>query len=54
MIGERDAGGIEHLQEQIPYQAMRLFDLVEKQDASLVVGENLSQPSGAARLVAHE
>ena len=30
MVGERDAGCIEHLQEEIPYQAMGLFDFVEE------------------------
>ena len=29
MISERDAGGIEHLQEEIPQQAMGFFDFIE-------------------------
>ena len=41
MIGERDARGIEHLQEEIPYQAVGFFDFVEKQNASLVLRENV-------------
>ena len=54
MIGERDARGIEHLQKEIPYQAMGLFDFVEKQNASLVPRENLPESSRAAGFVSHE
>ncbi len=43
MIGERDAGGIEHLQKEIPYQAVGLFDFIEKQNALLVLRQNASQ-----------
>ena len=36
VVRKCDAGGIEHLQEEIPYQAVGLFDFVEEKDASLV------------------
>ena len=32
MIGERDAGGIEHLQKEIPYQAVGLFNFIEQRE----------------------
>ena len=42
MIAKRDSGGIEHLQEQILYQAKGLFDFVDKQNPLLVLREDLS------------
>ena len=54
MIGERDARGIEHLQKEIPYQAMGFFDFVEEQNASLMLRENYSESSGAAGFISHE
>ena len=51
MIGQRDPGGVEHLQEKIPYQAMSLFDFIKQEDAALAVCKYVSQPSGSARFV---
>jgi hypothetical protein len=51
MIAERDSGGIEHLQEQILYQAMGLFDFVDKQNPLLVLREDLSESPGFAGFI---
>ena len=54
MIGQRDPGGIEHLQKEIPYQAVRFFNFIEQENALPVFGKDSSQPSRAAGFVAHE
>ena len=54
MIGERDARRIEHLQKEIPYEAMGFFDFVKEKNASLVPRENIPKPSEAAGFVSHE
>jgi hypothetical protein len=46
-----DSGGIEHLQEQIRYQAMGLFDFVEKQNPLIVLREDLSESPGFAGFI---
>ena len=51
MVCEGDASSIQHLQKEIPYQAVGLFDLVEKQDALLVFREHLAEATGAAGFV---
>ena len=46
-----DSGGIEPLQEQIPYQARGLFDFVEKRNPLLVLREDLSGWPGFAGFI---
>jgi hypothetical protein len=54
MIGQRDSGGIEHLQKQIPNQAVCLFDFIEQENALPVFAKDSSQTSRAAGFVSHE
>jgi hypothetical protein len=54
VIGEGDVGGIEHLQKQIPNEAMSFLNFVEQQNASLMPRENVSQASGAPGFVSDE
>jgi hypothetical protein len=54
MVCEGDASSVQHLQEKIPYQPVRLFDFVEKQDALLVSCEQLAKATDTAGFVAHE
>ena len=54
MIGQRDPGGIEHLQKEIPYQAVCFVDFIEQENALPVFGKDSSQTSRAAGFIAHE
>ena len=54
MVGERDARGIEHLQKEIPYQPVGLFDFIEQQNSAVVLPEDGSQASRSAGFIAHE
>ena len=45
MIGQRDPAGIEHLQKEIPYQAVRFINFVEQENALPVLGMDSSQAS---------
>jgi hypothetical protein len=54
MIGQRDPGGVEHLQKEIPNQAVCFFDFIEQENALPVFGKDFSQTSRAAGFVAHE
>lgn len=54
MVGKGDASRVEHLQKEIPYQPMRLFDFIEQENALPVRGENFAQASGSAGFVTHE
>lgn len=54
MIGQSDPGRIEHLQEEIPDQAVGLFNLIEKKNAMPMLGKHFSQTTGAAGLVTHK
>jgi hypothetical protein len=54
VVYEGDASSVQHLQEKIPYQAVSLFDFVEKQDALLVSCEHLAKATDTAGFVAHK
>ncbi len=54
MIGQRDSGGIKHLQKKIPYQPVGFFDFIEQKNTLPVFGKDFPQPAGAASLITHE
>jgi len=54
VIGESEPGGIEHLQKEIPDEAVGFFDFVEQKDALPMLGKHFSQATGAAGLVAQK
>ena len=54
MICERAARRIEHLKQEIPYEAVGFFDFVKEKNALLVPREYIPKPSEAAAFVSHE
>lgn len=54
VIGQCDAGGIRHLKEQVPDQAMGLLDFVEKENARAIFRQHVPEAAGPASFVAHE
>jgi hypothetical protein len=54
VVSQRNAGRIEHLQEEIPNEAVGLLNFVEQQNASLMARENVSESSRASGFVSYE
>jgi len=54
MVGQGDARGVQHLQKEIPDQAVSLFDFIEEKNTLAMFGKNFPQPSWIPSFIPHE